>query len=73
MRGWRGLSALLLIATAITGSESQEVFPHRPLQPGSAHTADPRVCVVIRTYWGHAGPTGLLALLQTLQRQSVAE
>ena len=67
------IALCLALAAAQGRAQDQSVFPYRPAQPGSGGPADPRVCVVIRTYWGHAGPQGLLALLQSLQRQSVPE
>ena len=65
--------ALLFLAAAAVGAADQAVYPYQPAQLGAGRAADPKVCVVIRTYWGHAGPDGLLALLHSLQRQSVPE
>ena len=63
----------LLTFTARAGVEEFQTYPYQPVQPGSGHLAEPSVCVVIRTYWGQAGPNGLPALLHSLQRQSVQE
>ena len=64
----------LLCALRLQASCEDEfpVYPYLPVEQGLA-PSPPRVCVVIRTYWGQAGPTGLRALLQSLQRQSVPE
>lgn len=57
---------VLCVASIVTATAScSEVLP--------SHTNQgPRVCIVIRTYWGHeAGPASQLqALLKSLQRQT---
>ena len=69
----RALALCIVLAASLCQAD-QSVFPYRPARKSDTSlTADPRVCVVIRTYWGHAGPDGLLTLLRSLQRQSTAE
>ncbi|KAK9813768.1 hypothetical protein WJX73_008320 [Symbiochloris irregularis] len=76
MISWERAVVLICLTLAFTASVSSAelVFPQHPAESSEgSHFSDnslPQVCVVIRTYWAHAKPSGLRALIHSLQRQS---
>ena len=70
----------LLLAAAIALLALAIAVELQPARAGSAparrrkngKSGEPKFCVVVRTYWGHANPEGgLRRLLRSLQRQNI--
>ena len=63
-------SLLLCLANASAKVLAPEIYPYQPHagSPGASR-GDTRFCFVVRTFWGHTGPDGLLHFLHSLQGQ----